>query len=76
MVLSTPERQRREAAPVHLVADEAMSYSFGEEDPITKKGWRKRAVPLFGCEGDGLSLAPNSAYQTDSLQAILKLISL
>jgi len=37
-LLSSSERQRRKATPVDSVADEAMGYSFGQEDPSTKNG--------------------------------------
>ena len=47
-MLSSSERQRRKATPVDSIADEAMGYSFGQEDPSTKKGrpilMRERAV--------------------------------
>lgn len=38
VLLSSSERQRRKATPVDSIADEAMGYSFGQEDPSTKKG--------------------------------------
>lgn len=74
MVLSCPERQRREATPVHWIADEAMGFSFEQEDPSTKNGGEGKGCPFFfGCVGDGLGLALKAACQTDSLQRILRL---